>query len=126
MGDLGRGVGVSLRRASPVTHEASGPGEVSGPAVDLELVMMNGSRLPVDLDAVTVTMTHGPEERPAIPVTSSGEPFRGALGLGESASGRYRFLLPPDEWDDVRILINYSAEEPTAILVGPIPSWPAN
>jgi hypothetical protein len=118
---LGGGITVLLQNASGVTHEAGAPGELRGPAVDLELLLSNGADAPVNLDRVTVTMVYGAAGTPAIPVPSGAEPFGGDLAAGESASGRYRFLIPTEERGAVRILVNYSAEQPTVILTGPLP-----
>lgn len=118
---LGGGVTVVLEGASAVIHEAGAPGELSGQAVDLDLSMANGAGSPVSLDRLTVTMVYGAAETPAIPVPSGADPFRGDLAPGGSASASYRFLIPSDERGDVRILVNYSAEQPTVILTGPLP-----
>ena len=115
---FGNGVTVLLTGIKSVEHEAQGLGEISGPAVDLTLVIENSGQGEVDLSSVTVDLTYGSSGVPAGPLRSAGSPFAGVAGPGESAQGTYRFSVPVRELGTVKVLVNYSADEPTVVLEG--------
>ncbi|MFB9378907.1 hypothetical protein ACFFKU_06205 [Kineococcus gynurae] len=88
------GFSASLTSSAPVELTASGPGEVAGPGVLLDISFTNGADFPVGLDGVRVTATLADGTPAPATDASPSAPATGLLQPGGSASGRYAFSLP--------------------------------
>lgn len=116
------GLTASVLRVSAVAGKGDGVGEISGPAVEAKLRLVNGGGTVVQLDGVTVNAYYGTARTPAPPLTS--EPrtslFAGTLPAQAKATGAYVFSVPKDEQDQLRVEISYAATSPTVVFVGAV------
>lgn len=114
---------VSVRVTGVRNQEipAQGPGEVAGQGTTVSLKLLNKSDRPVPLDTVIVTLTHGPDNTPAIPGGAPpSNPFSGTLRPGEAAEAKYAFILDSGDRRDVQLLVSYSPDAPLALFAGPL------
>lgn len=97
--EFGGDVSARIVSITPYTATASQAGEVSGPAVLVELELLNESGNALPLDPVTVNAYYGADRIPASPVTSdpASAPFTGTLESGASARGSYVFSVVENE-----------------------------
>lgn len=84
---------------------SGGIGDLAGPAVVVEVAVVNGSDKKVSLDDVEVTTTVG--SLPASPVVTDArnDPLTGSLRAGRTATGMYVFHLPGTTSKDVTVLV---------------------
>jgi hypothetical protein len=116
----GRGVTASVQRASRVSATARIPGEIAGPAVSVQLRMVNRGTSPVGLGslvAVTAMDAHG---TPCSPITTSTTTVAATLRPGAATVGRYVFHLPSTFHGPVTIQVTYAATAEVARFVGSI------
>lgn len=115
------GVTVRVLRSTPVRLRAEGRGEIEGPGVRMDLVIHNGTDAPIDLSLVNVTMTYGPNDTPATAGPAVMErPFTGRLAAGGKQRASYVFGVPVGQRDQVRLMVSYTADQPVAVLTGPV------
>jgi hypothetical protein len=97
--DFGGDVSARIISITPYAATASQAGEVSGPAVLVELELLNESGDALPLDPVTVNAYYGADRIPASPVTSdpASAPFTGTLESGATARGSYVFSVVENE-----------------------------
>ena len=97
--DFGGEVSARIVSLTPYAATASQAGEVSGPAVLVELELLNESADSMPLDPVTVNAYYGADRIPASPVTSdpASAPFTGTLESGATARGSYVFSVVENE-----------------------------
>jgi hypothetical protein len=97
--DFGGEVSARILSITPYSATASQAGEVSGPAVRVELELLNESGDALPLDPVTVNAYYGADRTPASPVTSdpASAPFTGTLQSGATARGVYVFSVVENE-----------------------------
>ncbi|MFI7583322.1 hypothetical protein ACH9DO_05960 [Kocuria sp. M1N1S27] len=114
------GLEIVVESTRPVTAEGMGPGGMSGPAIAVVVTVHNSTDAPVSTLGGSVTVTYGPDERPAAP---SRQPDDISLPVevapGETVSGTYTFLVPEDQRDDLVITASYRATDPAAVFAGP-------
>lgn len=92
--DFGDGLVVTVEDHRAAELTASGPGEVSGAGVVVQLEIRNGTRSPVDASQISVTASD-PQGSPADEWTSSPTaPARGVLAPGGEVEGTYAFRSP--------------------------------
>jgi hypothetical protein len=112
---------VTVLDTRTVQHQADGAGEVSGPAVDVDVELSNSSNQPLALNGVTVTMTFRTTGEPAVPLPSKSTPFSGVLRSGNSQTATYRFRYPPEQGRRVSVAVQYQPERPTVKAIGVLP-----
>lgn len=115
--DFGDRVTARIASITAVTATGTLPGEVSGPAVQVDLVIDNGTSAEVSLDTVTVNAYYGAGRTPASPYAqSSDDTFPDTLAAGASAKARYLFSVPKDAQGSVVITVSRSAGEPIVVF----------
>ncbi|MFT4050787.1 MAG: hypothetical protein QM677_00890 [Microbacterium sp.] len=116
--EFDNGVTVAIVNVEATTVTAETPGEVSGDAVVVTLSVTNGSTESINLDAAVVNLTADDDGYGV--GTTAGEPlpFGGDLAAGETAEGRYVFMLDSAATRTVTIIVNYGAGEPVAVFEG--------
>lgn len=111
------GVEVSLGELLTTSVEAETPGEISGSAVVVEVVVTNDSTEAVDLSSAIVSLKAG--DVLGIGTTAgSPSPFNGSVAPGESVTASYVFMLDPAKDREVTVSVNYAAGEPVAVFTG--------
>ena len=114
-----QGVTASLTRIESIQGEATGPGNVNGPALRVTVRLANGTGADLGVDGVTVDLAYGADRTPGSPLDDvSQAPFAGVLRPGGAAEGTYVFRVPSGEQDDVTIGVGSAAGAPIAVFTG--------
>ncbi|MCD4535479.1 hypothetical protein LRP67_15420 [Nocardioides sp. cx-169] len=117
--DFGTGLTLAVLESEAVRSEASGPGEISAPALRLTMRLRNASSEPIDIEGMVVTLEYGSARTPAVDVRQpGGAPFGGVLAPGATARGVYVFNVPASERKQVRVVTSYTGAAPTVVLTG--------
>ena len=91
--EFGGNVSVELTKVESLRAEGRGPGQTSGPAVAVTLVVRNGSSRPLDLSRIAVTAST-PDGAPAIDSNSDpASPFLGVIPPGGEGRAVYLFRV---------------------------------
>ena len=117
-GHQGAGVSVSVAAPSAITATAQGPGEVSGPALRLEVTVDNTSGTPVDLSNTAVTLTDSAGNPGSGMLAAPAAWLDGELGPGQHATGTYVFTLPEGTRDPITVTVQVSTTMETAEFSG--------
>ena len=111
----------SLVSVEAIDAQATGRGNVAGPALRVTVRIQNDTGSALSLDEVSVNLSFGPAGTPASPIEDSSQrAFPGTLPAGESADGTYVFSVPVDQRGDVTIQVGYRAGAPIAVFSGPV------
>lgn len=110
-------VDARITAINPISVQGQGPGEISGPGLEIVVTIDNGSSQEIDLSNTIVDLTDS-EGEPAIAITSGGEPFTGVLAPGASATATYEFTVAEDRRDPVSIALSYTTDAPVVIFTG--------
>lgn len=120
--DFGTGLTLEIAGIEAITGEAQLPGEISGPALRVQLRAINDSSSAVSLSHAQVDLRYGPDETPGLILSGSGSaPFEGDIAAGSSATGTYVFGVPADGRDVITILVTYDVTAPIVVFEGPAP-----
>lgn len=116
----GGGVEFAIASVTAVEGEASGPGEIGGPAVQVTVTATNRSTAPVDLSLALVDLRHGAEQVPASPLSIGSTPFSGGIAAGATTTAVYVFAVPLDQRSAVRIYVSARPDLPAVVFEGPV------
>jgi hypothetical protein len=116
------GVRLSVAGIRAVTASGHGPGELSGPALAVQVQVVNDGTSAVDLVSAGVAVYFGADGVPASLVMSdeAAQPLAGTLAPGATATGTYIALVPADSRDLVAVVVQMG-DAPAAIFEGPAP-----
>jgi len=118
-GDFGTGVTLRITDIRAVDGVARGPGQVSGPALRLELVAHNDSAKSVSLEGMVVALAYGAADTPAMPLDEPGaQPFGGAVSVQDDAAAVYVFAIPEGYRSRVAVSASYTGSAPTVLFEG--------
>jgi hypothetical protein len=118
---VGNGVSATLPTIEAIQGSATGPGNISGPAIRVTVRLANGTGEPVSLDGVAVNMYYGADLTPASPLEDpSQRPFSGTVAPGGTADGIYVFTVPSGSRDAVTVEVGYQAGAPFMTWSGPV------
>ncbi|WP_137293322.1 hypothetical protein [Nocardioides dongxiaopingii] len=104
------GVTVRLGAVTRTEGTATTPGEVSGPAVRVEVEVANTTDAEVAL-APVVALSYGAEATPAPQFTRDSDPLGATLAAGASTTGVYVYALPSGS-AEVSVLVSSGAARP--------------
>jgi hypothetical protein len=111
-------IAVSLKSIKSTKVTGHGPGEISGPALVVTVVVKNGSKSRVSVDSAIVTLIDS-KGNVGTPMTESpARPFTGSVAAGDSATGVYVFQIGKKVRNPIRVSVTYSTEHTTALFVG--------
>jgi hypothetical protein len=117
----GTGVTASVTSIESFTSEASGPGNLAGPALRVTVRLTNGTAADLGLDPVSVNLVYGTGNEPAAPLDDSTQRrFAGSLAPAGSASGVYVFSVPAGGQDPVTVQVGYAAGAPVMVFRGSV------
>ena len=112
---------VSLSAIEAVQGVAQGPGNVNGPAVRVTVQLTNGSTADLDLDGVSVNLTHGADLTPGSPLEDASQDlFSGTVAPGATATGVYVFSVPAGALDRVDVTVGVAPGASYAVFSGPV------
>lgn len=118
---LSDGMVIAIDRVSATSVEAETPGEVSGSAVVVVVTASNDSDTVLSVDNAFVTLVANNDGTLGIPTTAGEpQPLAGELAPGESASGRYVFMLDAASGRDVTVTVNHGPGAPIAEFMGAV------
>lgn len=110
---------VRIDRVEHVTGEPVGGGEVAGPALLLEISIINDGDNPLDLGLVVVNAYYGANLVPANTFQRPGGiPFEGTLAPGDTGRAVLLFGVPEDEQGDVAVTVDYRPGQPAVVFEG--------
>ena len=115
---FGNDVTLKIDKIESIDAEAKVPGEISGPAVVLDISVTNGTSSAIGLDSVAVTATAADGEPVSELSTDPAAPFSGVLEPSETGSAKYVFLIPEEERDNVVVTVQYAAPVGIVTLTG--------
>lgn len=120
--EVEEGLTARVSRLEAVAGEASGPGEVSGPAVRATVTLSNRSDERVDLSSTVVNLYHGADETPGSALSGPGtRALPTSVAPGSRASGTFVFAVPEDRRAEVLITVDYSVDTPVVAFRGRAP-----
>jgi hypothetical protein len=103
-----------------IEGQARLPGEIAGPALAVQVRLVNNGSSTLDLSDVSVNLTDA-EGAIAPPLTADpAEPFTGTLAAGQSATATYVFEFADGRPQPVRIDVSSSAGTPVAVFTGTV------
>lgn len=115
---FGNAVTARVVAVTPMTATGSRAGERSGPAVQVKVELINGTKSAISLNAVTVNAYYGANRTPASPVSSDPavSAFHGDLAAGKNAQASYVFTVPKDQRAGVVVTVSQSAGSPLVVF----------
>lgn len=117
---LNDGVTISLPSIKAMTAKAETPGEITGPAVAIEVRVQNNSKADIDVGSAVVTLV---DSKGALAQPTTSDPYHalsGTVAPGASAVGTYVFRIPTDDRQALTLSVEYIAGAPTAHFVGAV------
>jgi Telomeric repeat-binding factor 2. len=118
MGDGSAGVTVTIPGIRSTTAQATGPGEVSGPALVVTVSVENTMSEPVDLSLVAVNMTDSAGNPGEGMIGEPAQWLEGTLEPGGSTEGIYVFAIDRDARAPITVTVSLGASIVTAQFVG--------
>jgi hypothetical protein len=114
-------VTATLPEIEEITGQATGPGDVAGPALRVTVRIQNGTQEAIALDEVSVNAYYRADLTPAPPLNDpSASAFFGPLPAGEAAEAVYVFRVPPEQRGQVTLEVGYRPGAPLAIFSGAV------
>ncbi|MGO4956996.1 hypothetical protein ACTQ49_06950 [Luteococcus sp. Sow4_B9] len=118
--ELAPKVDVRITGVKAITAEAKLPGDVSGPAVQFDVVVDNQSDAPVSTANAVVNVL-GSDKSPAVMVFSPpSDPLEASVAAGAKATGTYVFRLPAAKRNPVTIEVSVDPALPVANFTGAV------
>jgi hypothetical protein len=120
--DFGTGVSARLVSIEPVDGVAEGPGEVSGPSLQVTVELTNATATSVSLDTTVVDLYAGPDAVPGELLAGAEDTlFSGEMAPGTSATAVYVFRVAPELRSRIQVTVSYTPGAPTVLFEGPMP-----
>lgn len=115
------GAVVSISSLDAVDAVAAGPGEVSGPAIQVE-VSVTAREQEVDLAAASVELTYGDDQTPAVAFATAeqAQDLPAKVDAGKTVKGTYVFAVPTDSRDRVDVRVTVSTADPVVVFRGAV------
>lgn len=111
-------VSVAISEVKAITATAQGPGEVTGPAVQVTIDVANATDKPLDLSTVQVNLEDS-AGRPGSGMTAApAKWFTGSVPAGGKAQGVYVFAVPEASRKPVRVEVSVQPTLPTVVFSG--------
>ncbi|MGK9146000.1 hypothetical protein KXS11_00020 [Plantibacter flavus] len=116
------GVTVSVTKLTAVEGEASGVGEIAGPAVQVSITVKNGTDASLDLRTMQVTADAGADRLSSSELSGPGVvPFPSDLAAGDSATAVYVFGVAAGDRDVFRVFVDTVVTAPVLAFEGAAP-----
>lgn len=117
------GVSATISELQAVEGEATGIGEVAGPALRFKVTVVNNTAAEISLDTAVINVSYGADNSPASSLSGPDTvPFPATVPAGSSAVGVFVFGVPKDARNAVKIYLNLDAETPIAAFEGQAPA----
>lgn len=113
---LTSGIAVTIKKVSPTTVQAQGPGEIAGTGVAVVVEVKNSSSDPFDLGSVAVNATYG-KGVPAIRSNAApAKDLAGPLAPGRTATGTYVYTMPHNQLSTLKIDVSSGSAADIAVF----------
>ncbi|WP_091229815.1 hypothetical protein [Microbacterium sp. 3J1] len=113
-------VRVSLESIDAITGQASVPGEVQGPALQIAVNVENLSSEETLTDTMIVNVYYGPERTPANILVRPREDLPVSIAAGETGKGLYAFSVPEAARGQVVVEVDLSLDLPVVLFEGAV------
>lgn len=113
-------VRVTLSSIVPIAGQASVPGEVEGPALQIVVDVENLSSEEALTDAMIVNVYYGPERTPANILVRPREDLPVSIAAGDTAKGLYAFSVPEAARGQVVVEVDLSLDLPVVLFEGAV------
>jgi hypothetical protein len=118
-GDFGNGLTVRLVELTSVTGEATGPGQVAGPAIRVTVEVANTTDRTLSLAQTMVDLSHGEDRVPGMPLSGPGvTELPDSLPPGANSTASVVFGVPLDRRDQIRVVIRDNVDAPVIVFEG--------
>ena len=117
-GPAADGVMVSLKSVRAITAKGVGPGEVSGPALRVDVLIRNETASPLDLGAAVVSLTDEDGHPGASMGGPPASPLPGGLQAQDEARGVYVFTVKKGSRNPVTIDVSMGGSVPVVVFRG--------
>ncbi|MFT4281110.1 hypothetical protein [Microbacterium sp.] len=114
--DVGGDVTARITKIRSLDVTAQTPGEISGPAVAVDVSLTNGGKKPIDIATAMVGLTADGDVFGQPTTSEPYTPFAGELAAGDTAEATYVFLLPEKSRKDFVVSIQYVAGATIALF----------
>lgn len=114
---------VEVVSVEAVTAGRAIPGEPTGPAVKVEVRLVNDSGKAVDTAGASINLTYnGEDQTPAVTLTSNdAKNWPAEVPAGENSNSVFVFSLPDMIKGDIRVIVDLLAMGPDVVFEGPRP-----
>lgn len=114
------GVNVTLSSIRSIAGEASVPGEVAGPALEITVHVENTGTTSAHTDTLVVNVYYGDQRSPANILVKPRRDLPLSIGPGKTAEGLYAFSVPEAERGHVLVEVDLSVDMPVVLFEGAI------
>ena len=115
-----RDVKVSVSGVSEIEAKAQGPGEVSGPAVAVSILIENGTGQELSMALLNVNL----EDSKGLPgsgmIAEPADWVEGSIPAGGRATGVYVFAVPKANRAPIRVSVSIDPALPTSVFTGDV------
>lgn len=114
---------VEVVSVESVTAGRAIPGEPTGPAVKVEVRLVNDSQQAVSTAGASVNLTYGEDDlTPAVSLTDAAtQEWPTEVPAGQSANSTFLFALPDGAKGNIRVIVDLLATGPDVVFEGPRP-----
>lgn len=113
------GVLVSLSSITAIAGEASVPGEVAGPALEITVNVENTASEALE-DTLIVNVYYGAQRTPANILVRPRQDLPLSIAPGESAKGIYAFSVPEEARGQVVVEVDLAVDLPVVLFEGAV------
>ncbi|MGV8858334.1 hypothetical protein [Rhodoglobus sp.] len=118
-GVITTGLTAQISKVEEVDGTARGPGEVAGPSLRVTVTITNTSSDAATLRTAVVSCYFGADRTPAQELREpGGVPLPESVSANSAVDGVYVFTVPPEERDNITILVDYSVDVSPLVFQG--------
>lgn len=114
------GLEIALSKIEAVDGEASVPGEIAGPALQITISATNSADAEAPTATAIMNVYYGPERLPANILVSPREDLPQFVPPGETVTGVYAFSVPVDQRDQILIELDLALDLPVVLFEGAV------
>ncbi|MFK4853365.1 hypothetical protein ACI3KT_17140 [Microbacterium sp. ZW T6_19] len=114
------GVRVSLASITAISGQASVPGEVAGPALQVTVNVENANDSDALTDTLIVNVYYGTDRTPANILVQPRQDLPLSIAPGEAAQGVYAFTVPEAARGQILVEVDLSVDLPVVLFEGPV------
>lgn len=117
----GSGIMAELSSIRAIESSATVPGDVAGPALEVEVAITNDKQRPVDLTQTVVNLYYGAAATPGEPNASGSTQIASSVAPGKTARATFVFRVPRDQRGRVTVELDMGVRHSVALFRGRAP-----